>query len=297
MKLTVISSAADRRLLDEGRETRAMVWIMAIMLFLTVLAAAFGLGALSAARALDQQLAGKLTLQIVNADPAQRDAEAARLLAEMRRAPQVARAEPVDRAQLAQLLRPWLGEDGADPDLPIPAMIDVELRAGTPAAVAAATDLIHRVAPAARIDRYESWMSPVSRFMQVMIALAAGLVLLMAAATATVVVLAARAGLDSHRDTIEMLHMLGSTDAQVARLFQRRLALDTLLGGAIGTVAALAMVAFLGAQIAGLGADLVSGVVFTARDWVLLLGLPVAFALLATWVARAAVLGALRRYL
>ena len=215
----------------------------------------------------------------------------------MRRAPQVARADPVDRAELARLLRPWLGEDGADPDLPIPAMIDVELRAATPAAVDAAASVVRRVAPAARIDRYESWMSPVARFMQVMIALAAALVLLMAAATAIVVVLAARAGLDSHQETIEMLHMLGSTDAQVARLFQRRLALDTLLGGAIGTALALLMVAFIGAQIAGLGADLVSGVAFTTRDWVLLLGLPVLFALLATWVARAAVMGALRRYL
>ncbi|MFX5587301.1 hypothetical protein ABTE16_21390, partial [Acinetobacter baumannii] len=75
------------------------------------------------------------------------------------------------------------------------------------------------------------WMAPISNFMRIVIALAAGLVLLMATATATVVVLAARAGLDTHRDTIEILHMLGSTDMQIARLFQRRIALDTLIGG------------------------------------------------------------------
>ena len=49
----------------------------------------------------------------------------------------------------------------------------------------------------------------------------------MAAATTAVVLLAARAGLETHRDTIAILHMLGSTDVQVARLFQRRIALDT----------------------------------------------------------------------
>ena len=47
--------AADRRLLDEGRRTRSMLWIMAIMLFLTVLAGALGLGMARAARALDVQ--------------------------------------------------------------------------------------------------------------------------------------------------------------------------------------------------------------------------------------------------
>ena len=54
----------------------------------------------------------------------------------------------------------------------------------------------------------------------------------MAAATAAVVVLAARAGLEAHRATIEVMHMLGSTDVQVARLFQRRIARDAAIGGA-----------------------------------------------------------------
>ena len=85
----------------------------------------------------------------------------------------------------------------------------------------------------------------------------------MATATATVVFLAARSGLDTHRDTIGALHLLGSTDGQVARLFQRRIALDTLWGGLAGTVLALATVAVLGRQAAALGSDLVDGVGLT----------------------------------
>ena len=37
MILSLNPNAPDRRLLDEGRRTRAMTWIMSIMLFLTVL--------------------------------------------------------------------------------------------------------------------------------------------------------------------------------------------------------------------------------------------------------------------
>ena len=40
MKLSLNPNAPDRRLLDESRRTRAMTWIMAIMVFLTVLAGA-----------------------------------------------------------------------------------------------------------------------------------------------------------------------------------------------------------------------------------------------------------------
>lgn len=296
MATAVRVPTADRRLLDAGRQSRSMTWIMAIMLFLTVLTGAFGLGALAASQTLDRQLAGRLTVQIVEANATARDRTAAAALTQLRRMPQVARAEPVDRDALATMLRPWLGDQGADPDLPIPAMIDVELRAPTDAAVASVSGAVRRAAPVARIDRYERWMSPVAGFMRTMIALAVGLIGLMAAATATVVMLAARAGLDSHRATIEVLHMLGSTDAQVARLFQRRIAIDTLYGGAIGTVLALVTIALIGSQITALGSDLLGGIVFGVRDWLLLIALPLGFALLATVAARLAVLRALGQY-
>ena len=297
MSVAMIASAADRRLLDESRGTRAMTWIMAIMLFLTVLAASLGLGTLGAATLLDRQLAGRLTVQIVEPVEAKRTDQAARALAALRATPDVTRAVAVDHAKLVTLLRPWLGPDGADPDLPIPAMIDADLGVASDAAVARVTAAVRAVAPAARIDRHESWMSPVRDFMGMVSWLAAALVLLMAAATAAVVILAARAGLETHRDTIEVLHMLGSTDVQVARLFQRRIAIDTLLGGMIGTVIAVGVIALIGLQLAALGSDLLAGLSLSVRDWIVLAALPVAFAVLATLAARQAVLTTLGRYL
>ena len=59
MKFSLNPNAPDRRLLDEGRRTRAMTWIMSIMLFLTVLAGALGLGMLGATAQLDRQLSGR----------------------------------------------------------------------------------------------------------------------------------------------------------------------------------------------------------------------------------------------
>lgn len=297
MAVRLIPSAADRRLLDESRGTRAMMWIMAIMLFLTVLAGALGLGTRSAAASLGRQLAGRLTVQIVTPVEAQRAGQTRAALAALGALPQVARAREVDRAELATLLRPWLGADGADPDLPIPAMIDVDLRNASDASIAQVGAAVRGAAPAARIDRQESWMSPVSDFMGMVTALAFALVALMAAATAAVVILAARAGLETHRETIGVLHMLGSTDIQVSRLFQRRIALDTLFGGLLGTVAAVGVVLLVGLRIAALGSDLLGGLALGTRDWILLGLLPLAFALLATIAARVAVTGALSKIL
>ena len=294
MRFSLNPNAPDRRLLDESRRTRAMTWIMAIMLFLTVLAGALGLGMFTATAQLDRQLAGRLTVQIVEPNAQLRDQQAARMVAALGRLPGVTRAIEADRARLAELLKPWLGDAGLDPDLPMPAMIDVEMRGGDVRAVERAA---RAVAPDARIDRHAQWLAPVRSFMSTMSWFAVGLMLLIATATSAVVLLAARSGLDTHRDTIDVLHMLGSTDLQIARLFQRRIAFDTLLGGLLGSAAAMGVVWLLQSRMGALGSEMLSGVALQQRDWFVLLLLPIGFALLATFAARIAVLRALGKTL
>lgn len=286
-----------RELLDHRRAGRTTTWIMAVMLFLTTLAGALGLATAQASRSLGRQLAGRLTVQVVDPDPARRDAAVTRVLAVLAQDRGVARAAAVDRAHLAELVRPWLGTDAADPDLPLPAMIDVDLADGSDAAAARVAREIATAAPSARVDRAERWMSPVARAMSLVTGFAAAVVLLIAAATAMVLLLATRLGLDTHRDTLAVLHNLGSTDVQVARLFQRRVALDTLGGGIIGGVLGLAVLALAATQVRLLGSELVTGATLGAADWVLLALLPLAFTLLAVVAARVAVVAQLRQVL
>lgn len=292
-----MSAKATQRVLDEAHGVRSMVWVIAIMLFLTVLGAAFGLAMRNAAQALQTQLIGRATVLVVRGDPAQRAAEAARALAAVRTLPGVARAAPVDREDLAELLRPWLGDDGADPDLPMPAMIDLDLASDDEVTVARVRAAVRRAAPHARVDAHEAWMAPVAGFLDLVVALAVVLVALMATATAAVVVLAARAGLDAHRPTIEVMHMLGSTDVQVARLFQRRIARDATIGAMIGGILGLGTVVLVGARAATLGSELLGGATLGRDGWLVLAVLPFGFIALAAVAARLAITRVLGRVL
>ena len=110
-------------------------------------------------------------------------------------------------------------------------------------------------------------------------------------------VLAARGALDTHRGTIEVMHLMGSTDHQVARLFQRRIALDALFGGALGFGLGMAVLAGIGGRVGAVGSDLLGSAGLAAVDWLLLAALPVGGILLAMLVARATVLRALRTML
>ena len=140
-------------------------------------------------------------------------------------------------------------------------------------------------------------MSPVSDFMATMTWLAAALVALMLTATTAVVMLAARAGLETHRATIEVMHMLGSTDVQVARLFQRRIAQDAAIGGAVGALAAYGIIVLVGSRLAGLGSELLGGVSLGSGDWLWLVLLPLLFVAMAIVAARRTVIAALRKTL
>lgn len=291
------ASSADRRLLQEGRLTGPMPWIIAIMMFLTALAAAAGFGLVNASGAMDARLAGRLTVQIVDADAESRARDAVRVAAELRTLPGVARVTEADRAELAELLEPYLGADGLDKDLPMPALIDVDLTRADDAGIAAVEGAVARIAPAARVDRHARWLAPVASLFGWLTWLSIMMVLLMAAATAAAVVLAARAALNTHRATIDVLHLMGATDRQVARLFQRRIALDALLGGAVGLAVALIVVLLLGWRLGTLESELTGGVKLTPYDWLVLILLPVAAALLSTIAARVTILGALRKLL
>src|SRR5579862_5587682 len=69
-----VAEAARRRLLPEGRLSGPMPWVIAIMMFLTILAAAAGIALSVGAAALGQTLAGRVTVQIVDADAPRRAA-------------------------------------------------------------------------------------------------------------------------------------------------------------------------------------------------------------------------------
>ena len=288
---------AERGLLPEGRLSGPMPWVIAIMMFLTVLAAAAGMGLASAAARLDDQIGGRVTIQIVEANPARKAAQTQAAVAAISDLPGVTAVRPVPEEEINRLLVPWLGTGGIADDIPIPALIDVDLTPEGHARLAELTRAVTAAAPAARVDDNGQWLAPLASLIGALKWLAAGLVLLMVGATAATVVLAARAALDMHRATIEVLHLMGATDVQVARLFQRRIALDALFGGLIGFILAALVLIGIGQRVSALGSELLGSASVPAPAWGILVGLPLFGVLLAMLVARLTILRALGRML
>lgn len=292
------SAAARHRLLPGGRLAGPMPWIIAIMMFLTVLAAAAGLGLGAAVRSMSADLAGRASVQVVEADAQVRAQLAARTLTALRSSNSVRAADPVDPAALADQLRPWLGDAATSGDLPVPALIDVMLTPGdAEAKIGGVRRLLANLSPKLRIEPHAAFLLPLAGLLSALGWLSAGVVLLMILATGAVVVLAARGAHDSHRGTIDVLHLMGSTDVQIARLFQRRIGLDALMGSALGFSFAAFVILLIGLRLAATGSDLIGAVELDMRGWLILVALPIFGVVLATLAARWTVLRALGRAL
>jgi len=298
MLLDFVLPAHDRKLIPEGRLSGQMPWVIAIMLFLTLLVAAGGLTLTEAARQGGQDLARQVTVQIIESDPAQRAAQRAAVTRALRNMGSVTEVNPVPDAQVRALLEPWLGAGVIDADVPVPALVDV--RFGSVPSAETLTRLqstLRSVAPNIRVDSHSSWMAPFFELMRALIWLSAAVFLLLLVTTSAVVILAVRSTLNTHRETIEIMHMMGGTDIQAARLFQRRVALDALLGGVAGFIVAAVVIVTVGDRFAAVEPGLLSGAHFPYYGWAILALIPLAVMALAMLMARMTVISALKRIL
>jgi cell division transport system permease protein len=282
----IFASAPERRLIPSSGLRGPVPLLIAIMTFVMVIVAAAGLALANSAAVIRAGVESHYSIQI--ADGA---ASAPAAIAAARSTPGVTRVEQVPPEELRRTLERWLGPAATEADLPVPAIIDVDLRPGAdPRQVAAG---VARAAPGARFVAHRTSLAPLLGALQGLTSLAFTLVLLIALASAAAIVLAALGALDTHRATIEVMHGIGATDRQIARLFLRQIAIDALIGGLMGAAVAGLVIA---AIIKGSGmATLISGAPLLGWSDAWLLGMaPLLIALMASTVARAALLRALR---
>ncbi|WP_374408729.1 cell division protein FtsX [Pelagerythrobacter sp.] len=286
------------RLVPQARLSGPMPWVIAIMVALTVIAAAGGLALQNMTEAARAELSGGATVQVVEAGPAERERQARAAERVLAAAPEVASHRRVPESELEALLEPWLGVGAEDATVPVPALIDVRLRgAADDAAIARLQARLVQTAPGARVDAQSGWLQPVFGAIASLQWLAIALVVLLALTSAAAVWLAARSALGGNRDTIEIVHLLGGTDAQIARIFQRSIGYDAVLGGVVGLAIGTVATTLLGRQFAALGSGMIAGGGLSVTDWIALAAIPLAGVGIAMATARLTVLAALRRIL
>jgi len=235
---------AARPALPLGRDQSIILlpWIVAFAVYIATLSG-IGLAIVGdVLRGAEQSLAARVTVQL----PAETsNARLETVLALLRQAPGVGSAEPLTPADTARLLEPWFGSPLALDELPVPRLIDLRLDPHAAIDLAAVRRQLASVVQDARIDDHHAWLGGLHAAAIPVRAVLAALIAAAVALVATSAVFAARTALTARQTAIELFHLLGADDGDIAWPFALRALRLGLLGGAIGAGAALLTVLFL----------------------------------------------------
>lgn len=230
--------------------SRFLPWLVALMVFLVAVAVAASFVLDKVAASWDHDVAGTMTVQVTpvggEGGEALTEARVRAAVDVMRRQAGVLSVNPLDKRQTLALLEPWLGSTDVIKDLPLPRLIDVTLAPDFEMDLSKVGQSLSEQVPGASLDDHRVWLSRLINLSRTVEALALATVALIGTVTAATIVYATRTGMAVHRETIEVLHLIGAHDDYVARQFADRAFGLGLIGGFLGLAMAVPVLSGIG---------------------------------------------------
>ncbi len=279
--------------LHRGSGGHLVVWIVGVMTYLCLLSFVLIFGLNHMQQYWQHGLTGRMTVEIPHAQT--KNAENIKRLTEGLNALPGIVAKPLSDQDIDRLVAPWLGENAAIADLPMPKLIELTRLEGIEAADDAAIRRVIKAAlPEAVLDTHEEWLADLLKLAKAGRMILVGIALVLALTTALTVAATARTRLALHKDEVDLLHLIGATDAYIARQFQRQAFRLATEGAAAGLALAFLTLTGLAWIKEGLGDTLLPQLNLTWIEWMILAVSPVLAGGIAMFASRFTVLEALK---
>ncbi|MCE2574964.1 ABC transporter permease [Komagataeibacter sp. FNDCR2] len=261
--------------LHQALPGRFLPFLVAAMSFLAALALAGGIAAHSLSQRWTHGAGAVTTVQVPAPDePASRPAATGPsgpsstritvVLDLLATTPGVVSAHRLSDAELRALLAPWIEQAGGQA-LPLPAVIELRTLPGHNPA----PDLLDRLqarAPGVMMEHDSVWSDRLAALARSLQGCALLAVLIVMTVAVCVVMAATRAGLQTRRQAIALIHALGASDGYISGRFASRVTLLALGGGLCGSVLALPMLLVM-SQLAAPFTTLTDPAVTAPMDW------------------------------
>lgn len=207
----------------------------------------------------------------------------------------VQKASILSEAQIRELVSPWMGESARADDLPLPVLIDIDLKeGGDEAVIETISRTVSALDAASVVETHQGWLSDLRRFSLVLLLAAYGMAAITIACCIVTVAGAVTARLSEHHSDIDLLHVMGATDHYIALAFIRSVVRS--VGGAalVGTVTGFALLKAGGVVAGNIQDAVLPDIGWGYADYATFLTLPALVSLLCYATARITVLRSLR---
>ena len=186
----------------------------------------------------------------------------------------------LDDAQMEQLMSPWLGDLSQMNELPIPKLIDVQLKKDVPFSLEMLKNEINLIAPYAQVDSHRIWLSH-------LVDIAGGIqktifviISLLVLTTAFTVIYTTRSTLLVQESTLDLLQLMGAKDSAIAFGVASNNFTKGFWGALMGLLFALPIVGIVVTLVGSQPDSLFNQGALTHVQWLIVLLLPFIVALL-----------------
>jgi cell division transport system permease protein len=279
--------------LNKSAGTGFLVILIALMTFLGMLALASSFALSAMTQRWSSGLENRITIEIPTQDENGKllDRKAIATLTQnitagLRGTPGVTDIHALSDAEITKLVEPWLGQDLAKTDIPVPGIIAVETSSSDAQILQTIHNKIVALAPSARMDTHEEWLNDLLRFTGAMKLAAMILAVVIGGTTITAVSGAVRSRLAVHRAEVELLHLIGASDKYITKQFQRHSMILALRGGFVGAILGVVMLMLIGLIAGKMGVAVLPEFRLQPEQMIMLAMVPFIASLIATVAAR-----------
>ena len=204
--------------------------------------------------------------------------------------PGVATIDIMQDKQIGALIAPWLGEDLALDNIPLPGIISVSFKNDIEFDMTAIAARLEGIAPQIRLDTHASWLRDVLRFTGALNFAAILITMVIGVTTIVAVAGAVRSRMAIYHSELELLHLMGAGDRYISRQLQRHTLFLALQGALVGAATGGIMLFIIGWSARRMDISLLPEFSLSGLQVIILMSLPILIAALGMLTARQTVL-------
>lgn len=214
--------------------SRLLPLVIAVNVYLASLAILGGLALIGATGQWATEIEQLVTVQVPPESGVSGDAVVKSVLGVLRDRPGVAQARALELSEMEALLAPWLGQSAAIKELPLPQLIDVELRPDGD--LDSLRKRLDAEFPGVEIDDHRQWREQMQSIATSARLICWSLVAMISLAAIAVIIFATRASLENQNELVALMHLIGAHNSFVAGEFQKHFLGIGVIGVLIGLV-------------------------------------------------------------
>jgi cell division transport system permease protein len=223
---------------------RSLTFVIAIMAFLSSITAGGVYLVFNAASVWTNNISSEITVQIQSRNGDAGDSKIAEIVKFLSDQNGIKQVIPYSREQSLKLVEPWIGKSEVLKSFAIPRLIAVEIDRDNAPELATLKNVMEAKYPGAVLDDHGRWRREIHRLTRFLELAGIGMLALIAAATAAVIIAAATGALASNKEIVAVLNFVGAEEKFIARQFEMHFLKVGIKAGIAGVgIAALVFLA------------------------------------------------------